>query len=315
MSGFTLFKKQEEQLREEKNKLRLEWEKLRAKESEFVLNEEFGRVHQIPLEQITPNRSQPRTDFEEEAIIRLADSIRMYGIFQPLTVRRLEVSKKDAAEVMESESGNFELVAGERRLRAAKLIGMQTVPCMIIEADNKKSAELAVIENIQREDLNMFEQASAIASLLETHKMTQEQVAARLSVSQSFVANKLRILRLDEDERELILRNKLTERHARALLKFDQPDKRKEALRTIISKNMNVSTAEEYIEGVLNAKEEREPARRKFIIRDMRIFYNTIDKAVDTVRRAGITISSQRKEEDGFVELVIRIPESVQYKR
>lgn len=326
MGAFVMLKKKEEALKEEKNEISRRWKELNEREAEFIYDEEFGRVHKISPELILPNRSQPRRVFEEDTIIKLADSIRMYGILQPLTVRRLnaeeyeEINKRgDETDTMHCSNSNekinlYELVAGERRLRAAKLISLREVPCIIIEADTKKSAELAIIENLQREDLNMFEQATAIASLIEIHKMTQEQVAYQLSASQSYVANKIRILRLDEEERKIILDNSLTERHARALLKIAESQKRKEALQVIIEKAMNVSATEEYIDSLCKPKAVAEAGNRKFIVRDMRIFYNTIDKAVETVKKAGIAISSQKKEENGFVELTIKIPSCAQCK-
>ena len=164
-----------------------------------------------------------------------------------------------------------------------------------------------MIENIQRENLNMFEQASAIASLIETYHMTQEQIARRLSSSQSYVANKLRLLRLTDDERELILRCGLTERHARAVLKLPRAEDRLAALERIASRRMNVASTEEYIERLLS---ETEPVRRleyRLLRQDIRLFYNTVDRAVDTVRRAGIGIRSVRREVGDSVELVISI--------
>ena len=166
---------------------------------------ETGRVVFLPARSIRPNPAQPRKIFRPEALDELSDSIRQHGILQPLSVRR---------------SGNgYELIAGERRLRAAKLLGMAEVPCIVVEADSLRSAELAIIENLQREDLNMFDEASAISALIDLYGLTQEEVAAKLSASQSYVANKLRLLRFDDFERQVIIERRLTERHARALLR------------------------------------------------------------------------------------------------
>ena len=201
-------------------------------------------VVQIKTDDIRPNRAQPRADFEQNAIIRLADSIRRYGILQPLSVRA-----SDPEDVY-----RYELIAGERRLRAAKMLGYLTVPCIIMDVTEQTSAELAIIENLLREDLNMFEQAYGFKKLIENHHLTQEEVARRMSMSQSAVANKLRLLRLSYEEQRLILETGLTERHARATLRLENSKKRLEAIRVISEKKMNVQDAEEYIEGVLSEK-------------------------------------------------------------
>jgi len=262
------------------------------------------RVRKIDVAKICPNPMQPRRTFADEAILRLADSIRQYGIIQPLTVRA-SFSPTDE---------QYELVAGERRLRASKLLGLKEVPCIVIDADSQTSAELAIIENLQRENLNMFEQAAAIASLIDIYAFTQEKIARRLSTSQSYVANKLRLLRLTTAEREIILRANLTERHARALLRLPSPELRIDALDQIISRELNVSRAEEYIEDLLTPEINTTPApppptvHKKFIIKDIRIFYNAIDKAVDLVKSAGVDIKSTKTEKENTMELHIEIP-------
>lgn len=285
------------------------------------------RVQKIDPSRIYPNPMQPRRTFNDEAILRLADSIRQYGVIQPLTVRCTASADADRDKKNPANSPIYELVAGERRLRASKLIGLKEVPCIVIEADSRKSAELAIIENIQRENLNMFEQAAAISSLIEIYDMTQEKIARQLSTSQSYVANKLRLLKLTSAEREIILKANLTERHARATLRLPSSELRLEALDYIISRELNVSRTEEYIEELLtpkihdddagtqtqetdkNTKGKTEPEiRKKFIIKDIRIFYNTIDHAVDTVKRAGIDIQSRKTEKEDTMELYIQIP-------
>ena len=164
----------------------------------------LDRIHKIAVCRILPNPAQPRKYFDSGETLRLADSIRTHGILQPLCVRK-PVSTGDLHDF----DGVYELIAGERRLRAAKLLGLAEVPCIIVEADSLRSAELAIIENLQREDLNIFEEASAIAALIHMYGLTQEEVAAKLSASQSYVANKLRLLRFDEEEQRRIL-----EKHA-----------------------------------------------------------------------------------------------------
>lgn len=294
-----------QELSQKETALRSEAEKSAAEKTAAEIksrrNDEYGRIHNISTERIIPNPSQPRKQFEDESIIRLADSIRQYGILQPLTVRRIE-----------NDDQRFEIVAGERRLRAAKLLQLTNVPCILVNVDSKRSAELAIIENIQRENLNIFEQASSIASLIDIYTLTQEEVARQLSMSQSFVANKLRILRLTAPEREKILEYTLTERHARALLKIDSVEQRLRIIEYINSHQLNVATTEAYIDRFLaeNEASHRSRAPRKIILKDIRIFYNTIDKAVSLVRQAGIAIESERSEATDAIEFVIRIPKT-----
>ena len=199
-----------------------------------------SEIYQLRVDSIRPNRSQPRAVFDNNAIIRLADSIRRYGILQPLTVRPAENDELYA----------YELIAGERRLRAAKMLGYFTVPCVIVCADELMSAEMAIIENLLREDLNMFEQARGFKRLIDQYSLTQDEVARRMSLSQSAVANKLRLLKLGYDEQKLILETELTERHARALLRLPDDGTRIETIRFIASEKMNVRQTEEYIDGI-----------------------------------------------------------------
>ncbi len=213
------------------------------KKTKSADGEPSNRVVQIKTDDIRPNRAQPRADFDQNAIIRLADSIRRYGILQPLTVR-----VSDPEDIY-----GYELIAGERRLRAAKMLGYLTVPCVIMEVSEQVSAELAIIENLLRENLNMFEQAYGFRKLIENHHLTQEEVARRMSLSQSAVANKLRLLRLSYEEQRLILESGLTERHARATLRLDDPEQRTEAIRKISENKWNVQATEQYIEELLEA--------------------------------------------------------------
>jgi len=272
------------------------------KKRELTLKQrlEYGRVHTIAVDRICANPAQPRKSFQDEAIIRLAESLRQYGMLQPLSVRRIMDEN-----VM--DGGLFQLVAGERRLRAAMLIGMSHVPCLIINADSKKSAEIAIIENIQRENLNMFEEANAIAALIKIYDMTQEQIAERLCCSQPYIANKLRILRLSAVERECIMKAGLTERHARAFLRISDEEKRTEVIRNAAARHLNVAATEEYVETVLNELTQGR-TKRKYIIKDMRLFYNSIDKAVSILKKAGISAASTKNESEKEITLTIVIP-------
>lgn len=244
----------------------------------------------------------------DESLAALAESIREHGIIEPLIVRRVLGVGGEA---------EFTLVAGERRLRAAEMAGLTTVPVVSVEAGEVDAAILAIIENLHREDLSMFEEAASIQSLISLTGMTQEACAKKLSVSQSYVANKLRLLRLSEGEQEKIEENGLTERHARALLRLEDKEERGEVLSIIIKREMNVSRTEEYIEDIICAKSrlaERESKpkgseqKRKLVIRDIRLFYNSIDHAVDVIKKSGIPVESTRKEVEEGVLISILLP-------
>lgn len=273
--------------------------------SEKNEEEALDRVHKIPVCRILPNPAQPRKYFDSNETLRLADSIRLHGILQPLCVRK-PVSEGD----IDDFGGVYELISGERRLRAAKLLGLAEVPCIIIEADSLRSAELAIIENLQREDLNIFEEASAISALIDLYGLTQEEVAAKLSASQSYVANKLRLLRFDELEQRTILGKHLTERHARALLRIADPKMRKAALDTIVERGYNVAETEGFVAKLIEetAPQKAPPKPRTALVRDIRIFYNTLDRAVDIMHRAGIDAKSQKKDLGDVYEVTVRIP-------
>lgn len=255
--------------------------------------EKTEKIHSIEVQKIVPNPNQPRKVFNEESIIKLADSISQYGIIQPLTVRKIGES--------------YELVAGERRLRAAKELGLATVPCIITDINESKSAEISIIENLIREDLNIFEQAEAIEALIDTYGLTQEQIATKLSNSQSFVANKLRLLRYNSNERELILKNGLTERHARALLRVLDPDLRTKLLNQIISEGLNVAASELLIDAHIN-KQSNEQKQAKTGYKSVSAFYTAINRAIESIKSTGLAIKSRRVEGDEFTELTIFIP-------
>ena len=254
---------------------------------------EIQEIHQIEVLKIAPNPNQPRKVFNEESIIKLADSISQYGIIQPLTVRKI--------------GEGYELVAGERRLRAAKELGFTHVPCVIVSINESKSAEISIIENLIREDLNIFEQAEAIESLIDLYGLTQEQIAAKLSNSQSFIANKLRLLRYNNQERDLILRNGLTERHARALLRVIDANLRARILDKVISEHLNVASTESLVDTFLNDQNIETKAEYR-TYKSINSFYSAINRAIDTIKNSGVEIKSRRVEGDEFTELTILIP-------
>ncbi|MBQ6892699.1 MAG: ParB/RepB/Spo0J family partition protein [Clostridia bacterium] len=271
----------------------------------FSKDSSLDRVHKIPICRILPNPAQPRKYFDSNETLRLADSIRLHGILQPLCVRK-PVSEGD----VEDFNGIYELISGERRLRAAKLLGLPDVPCIIIEADSLKSAELAIIENLQREDLNIFEEANALSALINLYGLTQEEVAAKISASQSYVANKLRLLRFDEFEQKLIIEKHLTERHARALLRIADVRMRRAALGTIIERGYNVADTEEFVAKLIKETSPDKPEKkpRTALVKDIRLFYNTLDRAVDIMLRAGINAKTQKRDLGDMYEITVRIP-------
>lgn len=277
------------------------------KKTKFYENEVGSEIVQIKTDEIRPNRSQPRAEFEQNAIIRLADSIRRYGILQPLSVRL-----SDPDDVY-----RYELIAGERRLRAAKMLGYLTVPCIIMDVNEQTSAELAIIENLLREDLNMFEQAYGFKKLIENHHLTQEEVARRMSLSQSAVANKLRLLRLSYEEQRLILETGLTERHARATLRIENTKKRLETIRHISEQRLNVQDSEAYVESLLkmpcaqkNASSSTSTTARSAVIweeKEMMDLVQSLRRRIDRWNKDGKSASISVDNGKNGVEIMIRL--------
>lgn len=263
-----------------------------------LISKEQPKVVDIPARKIRPNKTQPRKEFDEEELRSLSQSIANNGLLQPLTVRKIR-------------NDEYELIAGERRLRASIMAGFRRIPCIIMKCSDKDSAVFALIENLQRRDLGMFEEARGISRLIRKYNITQEQVALQIGKKQSTVANKLRLLRLTLDEQDWIIKAGLTERHARALLKLSDEDQRKKALSHIVAENLNVKESERYIESLLHKNSvQNEPCDRekKVVIKDVRIFVNTINKAVDTMRLSGIDAISQKQETEKYIEYTVKIP-------
>ena len=253
------------------------------------------RVQYIPLGRIRPNPQQPRHSFDEEGLAELAASIRSCGILQPLTVRR-------AGE-------GYELVAGERRLRAARIAGLREVPGLVAQVGEEDSALLALMENLQRRDLDCWEEAQAIARLISRYGLSQEEAARRLGRAQPTVANKLRLLRLPEDVRALLRENGLTERHARALLRLQDPEVQRRAAGDIVRRGMNVAQAEAYVEKLLQSAQVTPPrGRSTYIIKDVRLFLNSVDRGLHLMRQAGVDAGWDRQDTDREILLTIRIP-------
>lgn len=254
-----------------------------------------ARVIEIPVEQIAPNPYQPRQDFPQTELLSLAASIKSDGILQPLSVRQ--------------RGDKFELIAGERRLRAAILAGLGSVPCIVSEVSDRNSALLSLVENIQRRDLGFFEEADAIARLIDFYGMTQEDAALRLGYAQSTLANKLRLRKLSPEERRMITDHGLTERHARALLRLPETDQRISAINQISRRKLNVEAAERLIDSMIEHDKYKERIRKGSVIfRDLRLFMNTVNKAVETMQIAGVDVNVDKKQSEDFLDYHIRIP-------
>ena len=249
---------------------------------------ETGRVVFLPARSIRPNPAQPRKIFRQEALTELSDSIRQHGILQPLSVRRVE--------------NGYELIAGERRLRAAQMAGLTDIPCIIMQMDDRESGTAAMVENLQRQDLDFVEEAMGISQLIGHYRMSQEQVARLLGKSQSAIANKLRILRHSTDVLNALREGNLTERHARALLKLGSEEEKLTAIREIVRQGMSVARAEKYIEALI-AKKEEQPAKA-----NVGAFLNSLTQSLQKIQLSGIPAVSERRETDSQIVLTITIP-------
>ncbi len=256
-----------------------------------------NRVMFLPISSITPNPSQPRKDFCQASLQELAASIRELGILQPLTVRR--------------SGEHWELVAGERRLRAAKLAGLTEVPCLSLQIDDQQSSLLALIENLQRRDLDFWEEALALNRLIQIYHLSQEDCAKRIGKSQSAVANKLRVLKLPADALETLRSGGCSERHARALLSLEQAGLQAQAAQTVVSENLTVAQTEQLVRFLSQPKEDvlpKEKPKRTFIVKDVRLFLNTLNRSMDLMRSAGVNACCQREDHENEILLTIRIP-------
>lgn len=260
----------------------------------LLLKERERRLVNVKIEDIAPNPNQPRKTFDEYELHKLSESIKQNGIIVPLNVRK-------TAE-------GYELIAGERRLRAAKAAGLKKVPCVICGADDQTSAVYSIIENLQRADLSVFEQAEGISRLISEYGITHADAAERLGLAQSTLSNKLRVLRLDKTERERITAARLSERHARALIRIENAEQRGEILNKIIAESMTAKECEDYIEAIVNPERSvnKKPVRKSGIA-DFRIFSNSLNRLIDTMLAAGVNLSRRRQENRQYIEYRIRI--------
>ena len=250
------------------------------------------QTRDIPLNKIVSNRYQPRLTFNEEAIKELALSIKENGLIQPISVRQ--------------NGDNYEIIAGERRYRAYCFLQAESIPCFVLDVDDSQMAEMALVENIQREDLSAIEEAKAFVIMLETHALTQEKIAVKIGKSQSSVANKIRLLQLPEEIQAAVSEHKITERHARALLGMDEK-KQLEVYKKITEQNLNVKQTEALVE---HHKEEKKVKKNvtRGITRNLRVALNTVHAAVQMIKKTGIMVDMLEKDSEDHVEIVLRFP-------
>ncbi|SHF32146.1 chromosome partitioning protein, ParB family [Caldanaerobius fijiensis DSM 17918] len=257
-----------------------------------------SEVEYIPINMILPNPYQPRKHFNDSSLEELKNSIMTYGVLQPISVRKISEEK-------------YELIAGERRLRASKLAGMEVIPAVVLKADEIDSAIIALIENLQREDLDFLEEAEGYQNLLHNYNFTQEELAQKIGKSQSTIANKIRLLKLSPEVLKIIKENNLTERHARALLRLHDDKIQLKVLKQVVKKKLNVKETEDLINRVLDSLENREKVekKRKFIkaLKDVRIYINTIKQAVNLMNKSGVKAVLNQVEGDDYVEFIVRI--------
>jgi len=256
------------------------------------------RVEELPVDSITPNRFQPRTVFHNDKIEELAKTLETHGIIQPIVVRQYEENK-------------YEIIAGERRWRAANHLGWTKIPAIIKSYDDEKTAAVALIENLQREELTAIEEAMAYAKLIDIHGLTQESLAQQLGKGQSTIANKLRLLKLPSSIQSALLEKKITERHARALIGLkNMPEKQEQVFNEIIEKSLNVKQTEERIKNILE-KPKPKPKRRSVLLnKDVRIAVNTIRQSVSMVTETGVQIDTSEEDMGEYYQFTIKIPKN-----
>ena len=263
-------------------------------------DKETNKVVLLPLADIVSNPSQPRKYFDLADIAQLSDSILANGLLQPITVRQIA-------------SGRYELIAGERRVMAFRSLGREKIPAIVENYTTQQSAVFALIENMQRRDLNYFEEAAGIDKLMRELEMNQVQISQKLGKAQSTVANKLRLLKYPQNIQEKMIAGNLTERHARALLSLPDPCN-SDAIDYVIKSSLNVDQTEKYVQKLID-EQNRPKSTKTIIIKDMRIFLNSINKAVNMMQSAGIDVSFKKKDQDDHVEVTINIPKASVYRK
>lgn len=264
-------------------------------------SEEQRNIQYIHIDYIRPNPYQPRKQFNKAALEELCESIKQYGILQPINVRKIS-------------NNHYELVAGERRLRAATMAGLKEVPAIVVKADDDDSAVIALIENLQREDLNYLEEADGYNNLLTDHGFTQEELAIKIGKSQSTIANKIRLLKLSPLVKKILMDNNLTERHARALLKLHDEQLQLKVLKRVCENGLNVKKTEELVERAIDkftkTTPDVKPVEKKMTkaIKDIRIFVNTIRQAIDLMKKSGVNAKAAQLDRGEYIEFIVRVP-------
>ncbi len=255
--------------------------------------QDASKVISVPIEQIHASRYQPRLRFDEEALHELALSIRENGLIQPITVRKVD--------------DIYEIIAGERRFRACKIAGYKEVPCFVMSPTEEQAAEMALVENVQRENLSAIEEAKSYLHIMRQAGMTQDQVAKKIGKSQSAVANKIRLLNLPDEIQQGVIEGKITERHARALLSAPE-EKQKDVYHKIIDEGLNVRQSEEVIDKINNPKQKKRRQKTKGFSRNIQIGLNSVNQCIQLIQKMGITVDSETEETDDDVKVIIRFP-------
>lgn len=264
--------------------------------------DEPRNISYLNIESVRPNPYQPRKQFSKASLEELCESIKQYGVLQPINVRKIT-------------NNHYELVAGERRLRAAMMAGLTQIPAIIINVNDNDSAVIALIENLQREDLSYMEEAEGYNNLINEHGFTQEDLANKIGKSQSTIANKIRLLKLPPMVKKILQDNSLTERHARALLKLHDEQMQLKVLKNVCEKGLNVKKTEELVERAIEkytAQEKEKVSEKKFTraIKDIRIFINTIKQAIDIMKKSGVNVKAAQIDRGEYLEFIIRVPKN-----
>jgi len=274
------------------------WNNANEKRGNMNLHRE---IKNIPINSIKPNPYQPRKTFNQKGLEELSQSIKTFGIIQPISVRKLSPE-------------SYELVAGERRLRASELAKLSEIPAMVVDYRDKESAMVALVENLQREDLNFIEEAEGYNSLIIDHKFTQMELAEKLGKSQSTIANKLRLLKLPTDIKKVLIEENLTERHGRALLKLPDDNLRRIVLDKTINNNLNVNSTEAVVEDILDNLRKKDDKAYKQNIKSLisiRIYLNTIKKAYKAIKEYGINAEYEEEDKGDYVLVTIKVPKAL----
>ncbi|MFW6269432.1 MAG: nucleoid occlusion protein [Bacillota bacterium] len=260
----------------------------------FLSQKDNNKIQMVEVDKITPNPYQPRTEFKKEDIKELAESIDNFGMIQPLTLRK--------------KGGRYELIAGERRLRAAKYIKLDKVPCIVSDFTDEEIAEVALVENLQRKDLDFIEESMAYDKLVNKFDLTQKELAEKLGKSQSTIANKLRLLNLSNKVIKKLKHPSISERHARALLKLTDVSEQIEVINKIINEELTVRETQKYIDKIINKRDENKSRKRKTVYKDLRIFKNSLNKTIKEMKEAGLEVKVEQEKDEKFIKYSIFLP-------